>query len=107
MCGTENRTQLPLAASASGCSCCTTEPSSTPTPVAAAAAENAEFAVEGLTCGHCVQSVEKAVVSVAGVESASVELVAGGRSRLIIGGAADETAVREAVTSAGYDLISH
>lgn len=105
MCGTENRTRLPLASSASGCSCCTTEASATPTE--SAAAEATEFAVEGLTCRHCVQSVEKAVTAVDGVESASVDLVAGGRSRLLIDGTADDAAVREAVTSAGYTLISN
>lgn len=41
-----------------------------------------------------------------GVESASVDLVAGGRSRLLVGGRADEAAVREAVTSAGYTVAS-
>jgi copper chaperone CopZ len=66
-----------------------------------------EFNVEGLTCGHCVQTVAKAVLALEGVESASVELVPGGRSRLVIGGQADGAAVREAVTSAGYTLISN
>ena len=63
----ENRTILPLAASSAGCSCCSTE-ASTAAPAAAA-----EFGVEGLTCGHCVQTVEKAVSALEGVESASVD----------------------------------
>jgi copper chaperone CopZ len=104
MCGTENRTQLPLASSASGCSCCSTEASSEPTTAAGTGA--VEFALDGLTCGHCVQTVEKAVAALDGVESASVDLVPGGRSRLLVGGRADEAAVREAVTSAGYTLAS-
>jgi copper chaperone len=105
MCGTENRPQLPLASSASGCSCCSNEASSAPT--AAAGTSAVEFGVDGLTCGHCVQSVEKAVAALDGVESASVDLVPGGRSRLLVGGRADEAAVREAVTSAGYTLASN
>ena len=96
MCGTENRTELPLASSA-GCSCCSTDAASSTT-----SAGGTEFAVEGLTCGHCVQTVEKAVSALDGVESASVELLPGGRSRLVVGGRADEAAVREAVTSSGY-----
>ncbi|WP_306915563.1 MULTISPECIES: cation transporter [unclassified Arthrobacter] len=35
----------------------------------------AEYAVEGLTCGHCVVTVEKAVAAVDGVDAVSVELV--------------------------------
>ncbi|WP_427007719.1 heavy-metal-associated domain-containing protein [Pseudarthrobacter sp. H2] len=66
---------------------------------------DAEYAVVGLTCGHCVQTVRKAVAAVDGVEAASVELVPGGRSRLVISGSAGDAAVREAVTSAGYSLI--
>lgn len=105
MCGTENRTQLPLASSAAGSGCCSTEASSA--PVTAASADGVEFAVEGLTCGHCVQTVEKAVSALEGVESASVDLVPGGRSRLLVGGKTDGAAVREAVTSAGYTLTSN
>ena len=105
MCGTENRTELPLVSAATGCSCCSTESSSAPST--ATGASDAEFAVEGLTCGHCVQTVQKAVSALEGVESASVDLVPGGRSRLIVGGKADSSAVREAVSSAGYTLISN
>lgn len=103
MCGTENRTQLPLASSASGCSCCSTETSSS----AVAGTSAAEFAVDGLTCGHCVQTVEKAVTALDGVESASVDLVPGGRSRLLVAGTTDPAAVREAVTAAGYTLAGN
>jgi copper chaperone CopZ len=65
------------------------------------------LAVEGLTCGHCVQTVEKAVSALEGVESASVDLVAGGRSRLTVAGTVSDAAVRQAVTSAGYSLASN
>ncbi|KQQ80934.1 hypothetical protein ASF64_12890 [Arthrobacter sp. Leaf137] len=105
MCGTENRTELPLVSAASGCGCCSTDASSAPST--AADAGGTEFTVEGLTCGHCVQTVEEAVSALEGVESASVDLVPGGRSRLTVGGTADDSAVREAVTSAGYTLISN
>ena len=98
----ENRAQLPLAASAAGCSCCSSTPSSSPAGPGAV-----EFTVEGLTCGHCVQTVEQAVSALEGVESVAVELVPGGRSRLLVGGKATGTAVREAVTSAGYTLSSN
>jgi len=104
MCGTEIRTQLPLASSAAGCSCCSTEAAASSS---AAAAAGVEFGVEGLTCGHCVQTVEKAVSALDGVESASVQLVPGGRSRLIVDGTADSFAVGAAVTAAGYTFTSN
>lgn len=95
---------LPVAASAAGCSCCSTGATSASTATVGAGTN--EFAVEGLTCGHCVQTVEGAVAALGGVGSASVDLVSGGRSRLVVVGGADEAGVREAVTSAGYTLSS-
>ncbi|WP_251024262.1 cation transporter [Arthrobacter sp. ISL-65] len=74
MCATESRKELPLVASASACGCCS--------PAAAgespAIAADAEYSLEGLTCGHCVASVEKAVVALDGVQAVSVELKPGG-----------------------------
>lgn len=104
MCGTDTRTELPLAApEPSGCSCCSPgDRTQTPAPV-----EGFEYLVEGLTCGHCVQTVEKAVSAVPGVESATVDLVAGGMSRLTVAGKAAGTAVRDAVTGAGYSLAAN
>jgi copper chaperone CopZ len=57
-----------------------------------------------LTCGHCVQTVEKAVSRVSGVELATVDLVPGGTSRLRVTGTADQEALAEAVRSSGYVL---
>ena len=100
--GTESRQELPLASFASGCSCCSTEaPEDSITSTA-----GAEYALEGLTCGHCVATVENAVTAVDGVAAAAVELVRGGRSRLVVSGTPDDAALREAVTSAGYSLIT-
>jgi copper chaperone CopZ len=68
------------------------------------APSTARYALEGLTCGHCVASVEKAVSGVSGVQSAAVELVPGGISRLSVTGTAAPEAVAEAVHSSGYVL---
>lgn len=107
----ENRTALPLASSA-GCSCCSPAAHAHKAPAAvvisdACTGSRRTFAVEGLTCGHCVQTVEKAVSALDGVESASVDLVPGGRSGLTVTGTVSDTAVRQAVTSAGYSLASN
>jgi len=110
-----NRPQLPLASS--GCSCCAptaAEPSKSlpartqhdarAAVVHADAAPPRDFAVEGMTCGHCVRSVETAVSALPGVSSASVHLVPGGRSRLTVAGTAPDADVSQAVTAAGYAL---
>ena len=107
----ENRTELPLASSA-GCSCCSPAGHAQEAPAAVVISDAdtpslRTFAVEGLTCGHCVQTVEKAVSGLDGVESASVDLVAGGRSGLTVAGSATDAAVRQAVTAAGYSLASN
>ncbi|MEW1986512.1 heavy-metal-associated domain-containing protein [Pseudarthrobacter oxydans] len=110
MCGTsESRTELPLASAAQhGCSCCS--PAADTLPGAAVKARpqaqgsGVQYAVEGLTCGHCVQTVERAVSGVSGVRSASVDLVPGGTSRLNVTGAHDPGALAEAVRSSGYAL---
>ena len=111
MCGTpETRTMLPLASTAQhGCSCCSP---AAETRIAAPAAANSEvpassgaqYSLEGLTCGHCVRTVEKAVSGVSGVESAAVDLVPGGTSMLNVTGTADPDALAEAVRSSGYVL---
>lgn len=100
MCGPESRTQLPLASSASGCSCCSTESLAQSVAVGG----DSEYALEGLTCGHCVQTVQNAVTAVEGVDSASVTLVPGGVSRLLVSGSAPDASVRDAVNAAGYAL---
>jgi copper chaperone len=57
------------------------------------------YAVEGMTCEHCVRSVTEEVSEVPGVESVAVDL---GSGRLTVVGAADAAAVRAAVDEAGY-----
>ncbi|KQR75339.1 hypothetical protein ASF98_05790 [Arthrobacter sp. Leaf337] len=110
MCGTpESRTQLPLASTAQhACSCCSPAAGTRIAAPAAAKPEvpasSAQYSLEGLTCGHCVRTVEQAVSGVSGVESAAVDLVPGGMSRLSVTGTADREALAEAVRSSGYVL---
>ncbi|MDI3213956.1 heavy-metal-associated domain-containing protein [Arthrobacter sp. AL12] len=107
MCGTtETRTQLPLASAAQhGCSCCSpADETQAAAPAAAVQAPGSQYTLEGLTCGHCVQTVEKAVSGVSGVELATVDLVPGGTSRLSVTGTANQEALIEAVRSSGYAL---
>ncbi len=57
--------------------------------------------VDGMTCGHCAQTVTKAVEALPMVEKASVDLKA---AEVSIEGAPDEAAVRKAITDAGYAI---
>ncbi|WP_193509333.1 heavy-metal-associated domain-containing protein [Cryobacterium sp. BB736] len=65
-----------------------------------------DLAVTGMTCGHCVSSVTEELSEVAGVESVSVSLNAGGVSRVTVASQSplDAEALRAAVTEAGYSL---
>jgi copper chaperone len=60
-----------------------------------------KFKVEGMTCGHCAQTVTKAVEAVPAVERAVVDLKAG---EVAVEGSADEGTVRQAIEDAGYDV---
>ena len=61
------------------------------------------FAVQGMTCGHCVSSVTEEVQEIPGVESVDVVLEAGAVT-VKSSQPLDDTAVRAAVEEAGYQL---
>ena len=98
---TPSRTELPLASSSSGCGCCSNETISAPPSETGKA-----YGVEGLTCASCVANVQRSISAVDGVESASVDLVPGGVSRLTITGAAERSAISGAIAAAGYSLTN-
>jgi len=62
--------------------------------------------VTGMTCGHCVSAVTSELSAVAGVESVSVDLVAGGTSAVTVHSSRDVPLeeLRAAVDEAGYEL---
>jgi copper ion binding protein len=60
------------------------------------------YAVQGMTCEHCVRSVTEEVSEVPGVTAVDVDLASG---RLTVDGDADAAAVRAAVTEAGYQVV--
>jgi copper chaperone len=67
-----------------------------------------QYLVEGMTCSHCVASVTEEVSAIAGVASVSIDLLVGGASTVVVVSdhalAPDD--VRDAVTEAGYSLVS-
>ena len=66
------------------------------------------YNVTGMTCGHCVTSVEGELRSVPGVTDVDVDLVAGGTSKVTV--TSNEPLARDdvaaAVDEAGYALAS-
>ncbi|KQX07662.1 MULTISPECIES: heavy-metal-associated domain-containing protein [unclassified Leifsonia] len=101
---TNERIDLGLTDSASGCSCCSTA-STADTPVAASTTSQ-DVLVDGMTCSHCVMSVTEEISAIDGVENVSVDLNAGGSSRVTIhsGLPIDAARVRAAVEEAGYTV---
>lgn len=66
---------------------------------------NSTYTVQGMTCGHCVQSVTEEVSKIAGVSQVRVDLASG---RVVISSDQPVTddAVVEAVEEAGYQVTA-
>lgn len=100
-----DRNDLGLKDTNAGCACCAT-PASTEAAAATASAVTADVLVSGMTCSHCVSSVAEELTAIDGVQNVTVDLNAGGTSRVTIHSAApiDSDAVKAAVEEAGYTL---
>jgi len=61
------------------------------------------YSVEGMTCGHCVQSVTGEVSRIPGVSQVQVDL--GARTVAVTGEPVHDAAVRAAVEEAGYSVV--
>ncbi len=59
------------------------------------------YNVPDISCGHCVQAITGAVSPLEGVESVDVSI---DDKTVTVVGAFDDTAVREAIDEAGYDI---
>jgi len=64
------------------------------------------YQVDGMTCGHCAQSVTSELTALDGVSDVQVALVAGGTSTVTVvsEGPLERESVAAAVTEAGYAL---
>ena len=64
-------------------------------------AQELEYTVSGMSCGHCKAAVTEEVEQVAGVEAVEVDL---DTKRVVVRGAqVNDDAVREAIREAGYE----
>jgi len=61
------------------------------------------IAVDGMTCGHCVSSVQKEVGKVDGVTDVSVDLESG-QVTIVAESTPDAAALQEAVEEAGFEM---
>ncbi|MYS80900.1 heavy-metal-associated domain-containing protein [Embleya scabrispora] len=64
----------------------------------------ATYTVTGMTCGHCVSSVEAELGRLDGVTDVAVDL-ASGRVTVTADAALEEAAVAAAIDEAGYGLV--
>lgn len=66
------------------------------------------YSVTGMTCGHCTTAVTEEISKLVGVQQVSIDLNAGGTSAVHVTSEStlDESAVREAVDEAGYELAT-
>ncbi|GIN19335.1 MAG TPA: copper chaperone [Bacillus bacterium] len=60
--------------------------------------------VEGMTCGHCKQSVEKALTALTGIKKAEADLAQGNVKVLFDPSKTDTRKMKEAVEDQGYDV---
>jgi len=60
------------------------------------------YAVDGMSCGHCVEAVTTEVGKIPGVHAVTVDLKTG--TVTVTGEAVEDAAVRDAVDEAGYGL---
>ncbi|MGH3656615.1 MAG: heavy-metal-associated domain-containing protein [Micromonosporaceae bacterium] len=65
----------------------------------------AVYQVKGMTCGHCAQAVTTEISKIESVTSVDVDL-AGGEVTVHSEQPVAESAVREAVDEAGYDVVA-
>ncbi|ASO19050.1 copper chaperone CopZ [Actinoalloteichus hoggarensis] len=63
------------------------------------------YTVTGMTCGHCVSSVQEEVGGLTGVTDVAVDLPTG-RVTITSAGELDAEAVRGAVREAGYEVTA-
>ncbi|HEY9103305.1 heavy-metal-associated domain-containing protein [Chitinimonas sp.] len=63
-----------------------------------------QFQIEGMSCGGCVASVEKALKAVTGVTAVAVDLALGQAKVDYDASRTNPTVLRQAIEDAGYDV---
>ena len=89
------------------CACATDRHAAAPSETTVGAVRE-HYLVDGMTCSHCVSSVTEEISALDGVQSVSVDLNAGGTSRIMVVSSTPvpAEAIHAAVTEAGYAVVS-
>lgn len=61
--------------------------------------------VQGMSCNHCVQAVEKALGKLNGIETAKVDLAAKQVTISFDEKAVDQEKIKETIEDQGYDVV--
>jgi len=69
------------------------------------AAKTVELNVEGMSCGHCKASVEKAVSALTGVSEVAVDLAGKSVKVTYNSEKVNAEAVKKAITDQGYEVV--
>jgi len=67
--------------------------------------ENVTLNVKGMSCGHCVKSVEQSVGALDGVEQVTVNLEAGKVNVAYNNQKVSLAKIKEAIDDQGYDVL--
>ncbi len=62
------------------------------------------LSIEGMSCGHCVARVERAIAGIQGVTSVQVDLA--NKHAVVEGGLLDDAQLKAAVADAGYEVVA-
>jgi copper ion binding protein len=62
------------------------------------------FNVQGMSCNHCVQAIERALKSLSGVSAVQVDLAQGTVTVTYDEALVGEAKMKEAIEDAGYDV---
>ena len=62
------------------------------------------FEVPSMSCGHCVAAITAEVTQVPGVVEVKIDLDT--KAVVVTGDGLDDSAVREAIAEAGYEVVS-
>ncbi|WP_165070503.1 heavy-metal-associated domain-containing protein [Marisediminicola senii] len=105
MCSATSNNDLGLTDKDHNCSCGTGAHANAEAPAGSTTVRE-HYLVDGMTCGHCVSSVTEEITAIDGVESVSVDLNAGGTSRVMVVSSQPISAAQidAAITEAGYQL---
>lgn len=63
------------------------------------------FKVEGMSCGHCTASIEKAVGALSGVQTVKADLAGKAATVVYEDTLTDPQAIAAAITDQGFDVV--